>query len=146
MIRRLLVALTIYWLSTSAVFGHAWHEDIPDMAPAQVEAVVAALEAAAETAGETWHPTKAGAGDSTAIAYQLLSGTGDLAALTEDARRVLATLDALLAGAVDETGAWTSDEQFFDWVEVIRPEDAVTVAPFRARLEAWFVQYLARAE
>jgi len=141
MTRRLLAALTVVWVSAGAAFGHAWQEDTPDMAPAQVEAVVAALETAAETAGETWRPNEVNRDDSTAIAYQLLSDTGNLAALSEDARRVLATLDALLAGAVDETGAWTSDEQFFDWVEIVRPEDAVTVAPFRARFEAWLARY-----
>jgi len=131
-----LLSAALLWVAPAQ--AHLWAATAPDLDPAEIEAVVSSLETAADAAEKkNWHPEAEGDPASITLAYDLLSETGSVDALSEPSQRILLTYDALREGDLDETGAWTADADLFSLVEIVRPADATAAAPFRARLDAW---------
>lgn len=118
--------------------AHLWPATAPDLDPDEIEVLLSNLEAAADAAEtEDGLPDTGDDPSSVVLAYDLLSATGRADALSPTYERILLTYDALREGDLDETGAWTENADTFSLIEIVRPADAVTVAPFRARLDAW---------
>lgn len=123
--------------------AHLWHEAAEDMEPSTIEAVVSALERAAEELEEGELKAQEGAEDSSELlAFELMRVTGSLQELPYEAERVLTTYDALRYGVVDTTGEFASDANLMIWLEAVRPADAPSLAPFKARLDAWRAKVL----
>lgn len=123
--------------------AHLWHEAAEDLDPATIESLVSALEQAVEDLDQTeWTAPEAGVDSSDLLAFELMLATGRLAELPAQTRRVLVTYDALRFDVVDEQGEFAPDASMAIWLELVRPADAPSIAPFMERLDAWRTESL----
>ena len=134
----LLVGGILWLITTIPAAAHLWHDATSDMTPEAIEAVVAALEDAAQTPDRVdWEPPEQIVESTRHLAFEFMYLNRRLTALPPKTDRVLITYDALRFGVLDEAGRYGEGVDMTIWFDLVRPADAPTIAPFRARLDAW---------
>lgn len=126
--------------------AHSWTELSDGLTSDQIETVLDALEQMADRAGANTWEVDSGKTDPVSLYYAFVNAAPEAVEYSQEVDRVLLTFEALRIGAVGPTGDFSDSADYFEWIEILHPQDVPAVAAHRGRLDAWMEEMQKVAE